>query len=266
VSTAIEPPFDGVAAEYDARFTDRLLARWLRAAVQERLARAFRPGDHVLELGCGTGEDAVWLARRGMRVTATDQSPAMLDVARRKTKAAGVQGRIELKDFDLGVPADGPWAVASFDGAFSNFGAVNCLADRTPLAAALAEWVRPGGRVILVVMGPFCPWEAAWYLSRGRPHTALRRFRSGREAGIGSGASVRVWYPSPRRLTAEFHPAFRHLGTVGIGVLLPPSFAADLVDRRPRLFGALRAMEHHVATRFPGTWLNDHYLVEFERR
>ena len=95
------PAFDAVAAAYDAQFSEQRLGRWLRAAVHRQLADWVQPGDRVLELGCGTGEDALWLARRGAQVTATDASPAMLEIAARKAAAAGVADRIAFAPLDL---------------------------------------------------------------------------------------------------------------------------------------------------------------------
>ncbi|MCS7312507.1 MAG: methyltransferase domain-containing protein [Acidobacteria bacterium] len=89
-------PFDTVATVYDAQFTDRPLGRRLRAFVWECLERVFQPGDRVIDLGCGTGEDAVWLARRGISVTAVDASATILDVARQKAEAAGVADHIKF--------------------------------------------------------------------------------------------------------------------------------------------------------------------------
>ncbi len=275
-----EHPFDRVAGDYDATFTASRLGRWLRTAVWEWLEVAFLPGDHVLDLGCGTGEDAIWLAQRGVHVTAIDASPAMLEIARRKAEAIGVAEQLSFAQLDLldigyrvldiNLPfqhatPNTRYPIPNFDGAYSNFGALNCVPDRRPIAEALARWVRPGGKLVLVVMGPLCPWEVVWYLSHGQIRTALRRFRSGIEAHVGDGALVRVWYPSPRRLRAEFAPHFRHLRTVGIGALLPPSYLSHLVDRSPRLFRILAELERRLGPLFPWTWLNDHYLSVFER-
>jgi SAM-dependent methyltransferase len=264
-------PFDAVASRYDATFTSRRLGRWLRAAVWRRLERVFRPGDRILELGCGTGEDALWLARRGCRVTATDASGAMLAVAQRKAEAAGLGGLVCFRQLDLRrlpeVLADAAGRPAvPYDGALSNFGALNCLADRRPLAARLAEWIRPGGRVALVVMGPCCPWEIAWYLAHGQPRAATRRFRSGDRAALGAGPGVRVWYPSPRRLRAELGPYFRPLGTAAVGCLLPPAGLAHLADRWPRAFERLANLERRYCAGPGWSWLSDHYLATFERR
>src|SRR4051812_2642956 len=78
-------PFDALAAKYDTSLTASPIARYLRARVNDRLDVHFGRGDHVLEIGCGTGEDALFLAERGIRVTATDSSPAMLEIARART-------------------------------------------------------------------------------------------------------------------------------------------------------------------------------------
>lgn len=258
-------PFDAAAFTYDADFTGAQLARWLREAVWATLGEAFAPGDRVLELGCGTGEDAVWLAQRGVRVAATDASLAMLEVARRKASAAGFADLIDFAALDL---ASLPVADhrSHFDGAFSNFGPLNCLPDRRPLADALARWIRPGGALILVVMGPLCPWEIGWHLLHGQPGPAFRRFGDGVEAHVGDGATIPVWYPSPRTLAREFNNGFEVRKVAGIGSVLPPSYLSHLVDRYPAAFARLASLDRRVGARWPATWLNDHYLLALERR
>lgn len=272
-------PFDVIATHYDAEFTDTRLGRWLREAVWAEVDGLFEAGDHVLELGCGTGEDALWLAQRGVRVTATDAAPAMLEVAARKAEAAGVDDRVSVAQLDVAdigywildisdghrpIPST-QYPIPAFDGVFSNFGALNCLPDRRHLAGTLAPYVRRGGYVAVVLMGPLCPWEIGWYLVHGKVRTAFRRFRSGVEAQLDERTTVRVWYPSPRRLRAEFAPYFRHVRTVGIGVLLPPSYLSHFVEKWPRLFDVVAVAEGRLGRVFPGTWLNDHYLSIFER-
>lgn len=260
--------FDAIAPGYDAHFTDHRLGRWLREAVRAHMGATFQAGQHVLDLGCGTGEDAVWLAGRGVRVTAVDASTSMLQQAREKVRRSGMSDGVTLHQLDIAAPGAlaGLDPGITFDGAYSNFGPINCVGDRPALAAALASRVRSGGRVLLVVMGPLCPWEVVAYLPRLRVRSAFRRFRQGGRAVLAEGSAVRIWYPSPRRLRRDFHPWFRHLDTAGIGVLLPPTDFRHLVDRWPRLFAALASVEQRVGGRFPATWLNDHYLMVLERR
>jgi SAM-dependent methyltransferase len=261
------PAFDAIAAAYDSDFTQHPLGQWLRLAVHRQLAAFVQPGDHVLEVGCGTGEDALWLARQGAKVTATDASPAMLEMAARKASAAGVAGRISFAKLDLleikgqQGPLDLP-----YDKVLANFGVLNCLPERQSLAARLAEWVRPGGRLALVLMAPFCPWEIAWHLAHGKFAAAFRRLRAGEEAHVGNSATVRVWYPSPHRLCREFAPHFRPVHRAGIGVLLPPSYLGHLVTRRPRFFARIAKWERHLEERWPWRWCADHYLIILERQ
>ena len=114
-------------------------------------------------------------------------------------------------------------------------------------------------------MGPLCPWEIGWHLAHGQPAPAFRRFRRGVEAHVGDGATIRVWYPSPRTLAAEFEPYFEVCELVGIGSLLPPSYLSHLVDRRPTLFGRLADADRRIGASWPWTWLNDHYLMVLQR-
>src|SRR5436309_12129526 len=61
---------------------------------------------HALDLGCGTGAVAVRLARLGLHVTLLDASVAMLDIAMRAAREAGVTERITLKHGDAAQFAD----------------------------------------------------------------------------------------------------------------------------------------------------------------
>jgi len=85
----VRAPFDAVAERYDAEFSRTLLGGWLRERVWAELETAFptHAGARVLELGCGTGEDAIRLAQRGISVFATDVSAGMLRAAAAKAAA-----------------------------------------------------------------------------------------------------------------------------------------------------------------------------------
>lgn len=67
------------------------------------------PPGRALDLGCGEGADAIWLARQGWTVTGADISATALDRAAADARAAGAAGRIEwrLGDLVAAVPAGG---------------------------------------------------------------------------------------------------------------------------------------------------------------
>jgi SAM-dependent methyltransferase len=197
--------FDPLAPIYDADFTRSPIAQHLRARVQERLDRLCAPGDAVLELGCGTGEDALHLARRGVHVLATDASEAMLTVARgkladyanarvermdlrdlRQRNTAGAMNGVSTDSSDLAnTPSESLFTQSSalstqhFSLVFANFGVLNCLDDWRPLAAWLANIVPVGGQSAFAVMPPACLWEVAWHGAHGEWGVATRRWRRG---------------------------------------------------------------------------------------
>ena len=62
----------------------------------------------ALEVGCGTGTNAIWLAQRGFEVHATDLSPRAVELARQKAQAAGVDLELSVVDFlTEEIPASG---------------------------------------------------------------------------------------------------------------------------------------------------------------
>jgi ubiquinone/menaquinone biosynthesis C-methylase UbiE len=66
-------PFDVLADTYDEVFTRSLLGKAQRAQVWRVLVQAYSTGQRVLEINCGTGEDALFLARRGIAAVACDR-------------------------------------------------------------------------------------------------------------------------------------------------------------------------------------------------
>jgi len=258
-----ETAFDAVALDYDRDFTSTPLARLLREQVWARLGAHFQAGDCVLELNCGTGEDAIWLAKRGVRVMATDISTTMLNVTKCKARECGVSDLIEMSVLDLAAPFASQ--AVKVDGAFSNFGGLNCANDLQPLAAFLANRIKPQSKLILVPMNRWCAWEIVWHLLHFQPRTAFRRLRrKGVAANVGRD-TVHVWYPSIKTLRQTFAPQFRLKRAIGLGVCLPPSYLEPVIAKRPNLFRWLQCCDQLTRSRWPFSRLADHVILEFER-
>jgi len=260
-------PFDCVASEYDAVFTDSLIGRAQRSAVWTELARAFHPGDCVLEIGCGTGVDACFLAEQGVSVVACDSSREMIRVARERTTNRSPQFRNASVSLQH-CAAEEIARLASyspFDGVLSNFGALNCVDDLRQFGQTLSLLLKPGARVVLCLMGPCCAWEFIWFTLHGNLKRATRRLhRGGTIARIGDGA-VRVHYPNLQTLQQAFAPAFRLRAVKGIGVSVPPTYLAPWANRFPRALGIATELDHALA-RCPGIRvLADHILLTLER-
>jgi len=257
-------PFDPLAERYDAEFTGSAIGRAQRNAVWRHLSRIPLSGASVLDLGCGTGEDAVWLAGRGAKVFAIDSSEEMIRVARRKTASAGLGEKIsflrmpieELEERGPDLPG-GP-----FDLALSNFAALDCVDDPALPGRALQLLIRPGGRVIAVVFAPLCIWEMVWYSARLDPRRAFRRLRGRGEASLGP-STFPVRYEGARGVARGLGEGFRLRERLGVGLLVPPSYTSGLFGQSPGIVRFLAEVERpFLRLAAP---LADHLLLDFER-
>ena len=249
--------FDELAADYDATFSDSALGRTLRALVWSRLEHVFRAPQRILELGCGTGVDALALARRGVEVVATDASQGMIQVARQKAAPGDRVAFHCLPMESLAATFQGQL----FDGVLSNFGAINCVRDLGALVSDVSLCLRPGAHLVWVVMGRHVPWEWAWFALQGRWSKAWRRLTPG---GV-SWRGLNVRYPTPAELKKLLQPHFRIERITPLGVALPPSYAGEWLARRPRLSKVLTALEHRAQDWSALAGFADHYIVEASR-
>jgi len=252
--------FDELASGYDAAFSATALGTSLRAMVWQRLETAFAGRRRILEIGCGTGDDAIHLAGRGIEVLAIDASPAMLRVAAGKAKAAGCAERIRFQCVPmerLGAELAGE----TFDGVFSNFGAINCARGLDHVVAGVATLLEPGAPLVWVVMGRHVPWEWAWFLTRGEWRKALRRSRRGGTPWRGMSIS----YPTPADLERALRPYFAPESRRALGVVLPPTYASGWLERSPRTLSALVRLERSLQRWQLLAAFADHYIFEARR-
>src|SRR5450432_725331 len=252
-----------MADAYDATFTDSLIGRSQRNVVWHALENTFRPGDRVLELNCGTGEDALFLAKRGVAVLACDASARMISVGQhRKTREApnsSLQFRI-LRNEDI----DTLTAVDRFDGVLSNFSGLNCVQHLPAVARKLADLVKPGGAAILCLSTRVCLWEITWYGLRGNFKKAFRRLPGATVAKLNE-IAVPVWYPTIAEVKRSFLPSFTLRSVRAVGLLVPPSYAELWIARHHSMLKAFETLDRIVGA-WPGLrGVGDHVLLEFER-
>jgi SAM-dependent methyltransferase len=258
------PAFDAIADEYDQMFTYSILGKAQRSLIHRALRGHFRQGQRILELNCGTGEDAMYLASQGMQVLACDISERMIAVARQKAENHFSGGCVAFA-VCANERLDMLESHAPFDGALSNFGGLNCTEDLARISRSLADRIRPGGELFLCMLGPFCAWEILWHVAHGHWRKAFRRMKTGgTDARIG-GASLRVHYPSVRAMRRAFAPGFRMASWRGIGIALPPSWMEHAFRGRPRLVDWLMSIDRWLGM-VPGFRVAaDHILFRFVR-
>ena len=157
----------------------------------------------------------------------------------------------------LGLPS-------SFDGVFSNFSGLNCVADLQATAAALSTLVRPGASLLLCLSTRYCLAEIVHFLCRGNPKKAFRRCKGYSAARFG-GVEIGVHYLTVRQLRAVFSPHFRLVSYWGVGVAVPPSYCETWVRNHPTAFKLLRRLEPALASIPILRATGDHVLLHFEK-
>lgn len=255
--------FDAVAERFDERFGDWLSVQAQRRAVRAVLAATFSEGAELLEIGGGTGEDACWLMERGRTVQLTDASPSMVGIAAGKLRRLGAPAPVAVAAESLDQYADARHGSRLFDGAYSNFAALNCVADLRAVGRGLARLVRPGGHALLVVFGVAAPGEWIVQLARGDLRAARRRLTRGEVPARLGRRDFTVRYHRRRDVEQAFAPWFRLVARRGIGVAVPPSAAEPWISSHRRLLGALEAFDR-VGSRVLAP-LGDHVLYDLVR-
>ncbi len=152
---SVAATFDRLAADYDSWHQTPLGAR-SSALEMEAVLRLADPrhGETALDVSCGTGNYAIALAEKGVKVAALDSSEKMLEIAR--SKAA--RRKLSI-DFRLGTAEDLPFAGDSFD----LLTAVLMLEfTRSPreVIREMLRVVKPRGRLVIGALGKYNLWAA----------------------------------------------------------------------------------------------------------
>ncbi len=256
--------FDGLAEDYQSSFTDSLIGRAQRNAVWRVLKETFTAGDHILELNCGTGEDAIFLARRGTALVCCDASPKMIEVARRnllkEPDSLDVSLQVLPTELLKSLRVD-----RLFDGVLSNFSGLNCVRDLRQVANDLAILTKPNATACLMLSTRFCLWETAYYLLHARFRKAIRRW-SGKTTATLNGESLQVYYPTVMHIRRAFSDHFRLRRIHGIGIFVPPSYLERWARKHRRLLGYGERIDHILSSWPIFRVTADHMLLVLERK
>lgn len=255
--------FDSYAQTYDDHFTNSLIGKAQRKQVYKYLKHhTYFFNKIVLEINCGTGEDALWLMKEGARVTATDISSGMLETAKAKNEGK----HIEFKQ--LAAQNIGQLSPEKFQSIFSNFGGLNCLSpeELQQFKNGCAELQDYEDQIVLVIMGTKCLWEKLYFTLKKDKEKATRRLNSnGVETVIGN-ENFKTYYYSPKQIRELFKDNYYHINTKPIGLFVPPSYLEPYFKKRKVVFHALVWIDK-IFGRF--SFLSnyaDHYLIVFEKK
>ena len=195
--------FSNQSAVFDRLYGDDEIINYKRTRVRLHIEKYLQKDSQILELNSGTGEDAIYFAKKGFKIHATDIAVGMQNKLVEKREAQQLTSIIstELCSFTqlANLNNKGP-----YDYIFSNFAGLNCTDQLDSVLLSLDPLVKTGGYISLVVLPKFCIWESL-LVFKGAFKTATRRFFSnnGRQANV-EGTNFTCWSYNPSFIKKPF--------------------------------------------------------------
>jgi ubiquinone/menaquinone biosynthesis C-methylase UbiE len=256
--------FNEQSVLFDDLYSGNTIVQYKRNRVREHVQRYLLPHSRILELNAGTGEDAVYFARKGYSVHATDISTGMQEMLHEKIHAHGLEKVVttEICSFtELGqLQHRGP-----YDLIFSNFAGLNCTDRLDEVLLSFPPLLKPGGTITLVILPPFCLWETSLAL-KGKFKTAFRRsFNKAVTAHI-EGHYFKCWYYKPSYITKVLSNSFDLLSIEGLCTLVPPSYMENFAEKHPKWYRWLKKNEDRRKGQWPWKYIGDYFIISLKKK
>ena len=260
-----ELAFTNQSVVFDDIYGNDTIINYKRSRVRSHVLQYLKPGGSILELNSGTGEDALFFAKLGHRVHATDISEGMQQQLKSKIAASGMNQIITAERISFTrlnqLNSRGPYNLI-----FSNFAGLNCTDELTKVLASFNDLLNPGGMVTLVVLPKFCLWETL-LVFKGKFRTAFRRFssRKGRSAHV-NGEYFKCWYYNPSFITRHLKDKFDLLKVEGLCTIVPPSYIEGFAEKHPAAYRFLKSKENKLKSAWPWKYIGDYYIISLIKK
>ena len=258
--------FDSASDEYDFTISHNFINTWIRRTSIGILREYITPQDTLLEIGCGTGAEAIQISRYVSRLVAVDVSPRMIDLLSAKVAARGLRSKVipvRMAAVDISQVAsslpDGKVRVA-----YSFNGALNCEPRLRTFIAELHSLLLPGGFFVCSIRNTICLSEMlshAFVLQFGR---ATPRKKQPAMVSVG-GVDIPSTYYSAHRFAGIFKPEFRLVQRIALPALLPPAYLNNYYLKVRGNLPMLERLDRAVSARFPFNVLGDQTLFVFQK-
>ncbi len=264
--------YDSLAPTYDEEIGANPIGYRMRQIFRRALLAVGRPGDLVFEFGCGTGIDALWLARQGMDVVATDISEEMLEQLRRKAKAQELSDRVRCRRLaarDIGA-LRAEFGEEVFDGGYCHAGALNMEPELSTLGPQIRSLLKRDGTFVCSFINKISLFELLSYLAVLRPRKAFRRLDNVVPIPISRREPLNRYvvptrFYTPRDMIRTLGGGFRVRGVEGMQVFLPPSNLAELYAAARPVFVPLDWLERLLSKRWPVNSWGHHTILTLQK-
>ncbi len=262
--SAIKKGFSDIAYDYEALDKTSGLIHWMRNRIRKHFIGTLDTNSSILEINCGSGIDAVFFAKKGYKVHATDIAEGMIGYVRSKIISENLDNYLTCGV--LSFEELHSLKEKRYSHIFSNFGGLNCSSPEELEKAfnSFKEVLEPYGCITLVIMPRICLWEFL-KIFKGDA-TAFRRLKKkGILANI-KGEKVLTYYHSTKRIKDLLKEDFTDFKIENICFLGPTGNHIHFYEKYPFLFKILSSFDT-LTNKIPFLrGYGDYYIISAKRK
>jgi SAM-dependent methyltransferase len=258
--------FDLASEEYDFTISHNFINTWIRRRSVRILEEYLQPRDVLIEVGCGTGAEAIEISRKVSGILAVDVSQKMVDLVAAKVRAKHLTGKV----IPLRLPAFEIYKASESLGgqkvrvAYSFNGALNCEPRLKEFVHGLDSLMQRSGYFICSVRNTICLSEMLSHALVFQFGRATPRKKQPAMVSVG-GKDIPSTYYSVWRFAEFFKPYFRPVRIVGLPALLPPAYLNKYYLKLRGGLSVLEKLEILASQKFPLNLLGDQTLFVFQK-
>ncbi|MDE1853173.1 MAG: methyltransferase domain-containing protein [Thaumarchaeota archaeon] len=258
--------FDSASEEYDFTISRNFINTWIRRRSIGVLRRYIRSEDILLEIGSGTGAEAMEVSRYVSGIVATDISRSMIDLLSMKVRAK----RLGAKVVPLVLGASEISKAKALIGdmgirvAYSFNGALNCEPRMGRFVRELHSLLEPSGYFICSIRNTVCASEMLSHALVLQFSKATPRKRQPIMVSVG-GRDIPSTYFSPSRFAGFFKSLFVLREAIALPALLPPAYLSDYYLKFRSRMPLLEKLDPLLSGKFPFNQFGDQTLFVLQK-
>ncbi|MEM3671413.1 MAG: class I SAM-dependent methyltransferase [Thermoprotei archaeon] len=235
---AVTEAFDSASLEYDFTIRSNYINSWIRERELSELSLLIKGSPKLLEIGCGTGSEAIRLAPFSRELVATDPSAKMIETIRKKIRAKKLEDKVRAVRMSASELDSLYGEEGTFDIIYSLNGALNCEPKIRDLAQILYRLIKRGGYFFCTVRNIFCASELVIHLFLMQTHKAYPRLKQPVMVSVG-GMDIPATYFTNSEFISLFEQGFELVKAISLPLILPPAYLSDYYIKIPRLIRLL---------------------------
>ena len=258
--------FNSIAHDYDHHIYGNFVNNYLRERSVSLMKGFFSDCPKLMEIGSGTGTETIAMLREGHEITAVDISEKMNQILLDKAKnehLGNLLKTLTMKASDLETHVN-DLGEESFDGIYSNYGALNCEPDLEKIMIAFNRILKPGGKLVFGIFNKLCLTEMIAHVIGIKPKRVFERLSNMVPEGS-SRFCIDVFPYSPMYLRRLFARWFTIEEIYGCPVMLPPSNYASIMEGRIDA-GKIKKADIFFSDKWPFKYLGDHTLYFLSKK